>query len=234
MYFPGLPALVVFALFGLVACSEPPEPTVNLYRAVEVGDLDQVKRHLYWDTDINQPEDRGALPLHIAARLGRLTIARELVEHGADLEATDADGHTPLETALIAGRTQLAEMLIEHGASFDAQVMLFTLVRQGVSDRDVIEFLDERGANLNARDEAGLTPLHRAAAAGRLELATRLIRAGVDVNRQDAQGRTPLSIALEARNRDIIELLRQNGALANGAGRSEPRSPASAPSEDAG
>jgi len=234
MYLLGLPSLVIFALFGLVACSEPPEPTVNLYRAVEVGDLDQVKRHLFWDTDIDQPDDRGDLPLHIAARLGRLTIARELVEHGANIEATDATGRTPLETALVAGRTQLAEMLIAQGATFDVQAMLFTLVRQGVSDRDVIEFLAERGADLNARDEAGLTPLHRAVAAGRLELATRLIRAGVDVNRRDAQGRAPLSIALETRNRNIIELLRQNGALANGAGRSGSRSPTSPTDEDAG
>ncbi|MBK1700701.1 ankyrin repeat domain-containing protein [Thiococcus pfennigii] len=213
---PRLVTLLSICLVALLACSAPQEPTVNLFRAVELGDLDQVERHLYWDTDLEETDAAGDRPLHIAAQQGRIAIARALVRHGADLSARDGDGHTPLEVALIRGRTQLAEMLIDEGAPLAAQDMLFRLVREGVSDRDSLAFLVERGADLDARDADGLAPIHRAVADGRLELTTRLIRAGIDINRHDEAGRTPLAIALTNGDRDIIALLRQFGAQTTG------------------
>lgn len=209
---PRLAAFLLIGLATLVACSAPDRPTVNLFRAVELGDLDQVKRHLYWGTDLEETDAAGDRPLHIAAQQGRIAIARALARHGADLSARDGNGHTPLEVALIRGRTQLAEMLIDEGAPLAAQDMLFRLVREGVSDRDSLAFLAARGADLDARDADGLAPIHRAVSQGQLELTTRLIRAGVDINRRDEAGRTPLAIALANGDRDIIALLRQFSA----------------------
>ena len=213
---PRLVTLLLICLAGLIACSAPDKPTVNLFRAVELGDLDQVKRHLYWDTDLEETNTFGDQPLHIAARQGRIAIARELASHGASLTASDGHGHTPLEIALIHGRTQLAEMLLAEGASLAAQEMLFRLVREGISDRDTLAFLAEQGADLDARDDEGLAPIHRAVAQGQLELTMRLIRAGVDINQPDAAGRTSLAIAIANDHRDIIELLRQFSAQATG------------------
>lgn len=211
MYAPGLLAVLVAAFFGLAACTEPERPTVNLYRAVDIGDLDQVKRHLYWGTPIDQPDAEGDLPLHLAARAGRIAIARQMARHGADLDAENAAGLTPIGVALVHGRTQLAEMLIEQGAELEPQRMVDLLIQRGVSDRDTLELLIEQGADLDARNEDGLAPLHRAVGQGRLELTTRLIRAGVDINQLDATGRTALDIAIANDHRDIAKLLRQFG-----------------------
>lgn len=206
-------AFLLLCLVGLtVSCTEPPQPTVNLFRAVEIGDIDQVKRHLYWDTDIDEANSEGERPLHIAARSGRVVIARELARHGADLEATDASGRRPLEVALANGRTQLAEMLLDNGAAIDPQQMLQALIRQDVSDRDTLDFLIEQGANLDALDSDGLAPIHQAVMRGQVELTTRLIRAGVDINRLDHQGRTPLDIALASGNQSLTRLLEQYSA----------------------
>ncbi len=233
MYHPGVITLLLLSLLGLTGCSEPEKPTVNLYRAVEIGDLDQVKRHLHWDTEINQPDPDGNRPLHIAARAGRIAIARQLVEHGAEIEAIEASGRTALETALVHGRTQLAEMLIERGASFDAQRMLNALVQQGVSDRDSLEFLIERGADLEARDQSGLAPIHRAVEQGELELTTRLIRAGVDINALDAKSRAPLDIARANQDGDIAKILQQfGGRTASELKPTRPTTTAPAPNED--
>ncbi len=105
-------AVRVFSLLALTAlllsgCSEPPRPTITLYRAIHSGDLDQIKRHLYWGTDVNQPDPDGDYPLHVAARRGRVVISKELLSHGADPNAENLAGATPLRVALGAGKTQV-------------------------------------------------------------------------------------------------------------------------------
>jgi ankyrin repeat protein len=210
---PVLAALLLPTLL-LGGCSEPPPPTINLYRAIHSGDLDQIKRHIYWGTDINQADSQGETPLHVAARRARLIIARELLKNGADPNAKNAAGKTPLRVALGEGKTQLAEVLFEQGARDDPQELLFALARAGVDDRDSLALLVQRGADVNATNEAGLTPLHIAVLDGQRLLTKRLIDLGADVDVADDHGRTPLSIATEKGDRAIIDLLERFGARA--------------------
>jgi len=214
-----VPAALALSVLLLAACSEPPPPTINLYRAIQGGDLDQVKRHIYWGTDIDRADPRGEPLLHAAIRGGRLIIARELLKKDADLNATNRMGETPLQVALVAGKTQLADMLIEAGATDDLQALLFVLVRAGVDDRDSLAFLTRRGADVDAEDQSGATPLHLAVSNGQRLLTKRLIDLGAHVDTPDSSGRTPLSIATENGNRPIIDLLKRFGA------RAEPTTP---------
>jgi uncharacterized protein len=216
---PLLPALLLALLMALPAggCDRSPPPTVALARAVQLGDLDQIKRHIDYRTDLNQPDANGDTPLHVAARAGQVAIARELVDHGASLVARDGRGRRPLELALIHGKTQVASLLVERGAPFDPQATLVELVRAGVSDRDSFAFLIRRGADLNRPDGAGNTPLHQGVALGHLETVKRLIARGADVNRPDGKGRTPLTLAqgLDPKGAtadDIRQALQQSGA----------------------
>jgi ankyrin repeat protein len=85
---------------------------------------------------------------------------------------------------------------------------------------EIAEFLIEKGANLDARakDEHGGTPLHWAAALGRIEMARRLIDAGADVNSEDDHGLTPLDATAhdpesqKEAKLEIARLLQQKGA----------------------
>ena len=95
----------------LVACSQPQPPTVPLYRALQVGDLDQVKRHVYHGSNINSPDGAGDYPIHVSVRNAQVAIARVLLDHGASLDVRDAKGRTPLHLALAAGRTEVADVL---------------------------------------------------------------------------------------------------------------------------
>lgn len=209
--------MAVVAMLLLPACDQRAPPTLDLFRAVELGDLNQIKRHLRAGTDINQPDGAGDLPLHLAARSGKVGIVHELARHGADLSAPDGAGRTAMDLALLNGKTQVAEALIEAGAPLDPQASLVALVTAGVSDRDSVDLLLRQGADLNRPDAGGQPPLHQAVALGHLKTVQRLLQRGARVNQTDARGITPLTIAmgLDPRAADtasMLATLRQFGA----------------------
>jgi ankyrin repeat protein len=89
-------------------------------------------------------------------------------------------------------------------------VKLFHAAREGNSGR--IENLIRKGADPNARDAHGQTPLMIAVYLGRLTAAETLINAGAAVNAEDDMGTTALMSAVDRRDRKAVELLIKSGA----------------------
>ena len=77
---------------------------------------------------------------------------------------------------------------------------------------DVEELLIAKGANVNARDKVGGTPLYEAALWGHKDIVESFVAAGANVNARDKRGTTPLGIALSRGHKDIVGLLRKHGA----------------------
>ena len=67
------------------------------------------------------------------------------------------------------------------------------------------------GADVNAKDELGGTPLHHTVVAGLDEIAELLIAKGADVNAKDDDDKTPLDWAIENNRTETIDLLRKHG-----------------------
>ncbi|RTZ70399.1 MAG: hypothetical protein DSZ35_00560, partial [Verrucomicrobia bacterium] len=63
------------------------------------------------------------------------------------------------------------------------------------------------GADVNAKDGGGWTPLHHAVEAGHKEFADLLIASGTDVNAKDKLGWTPLFYAAFSGHKEVVELL---------------------------
>lgn len=206
-----LMALTLAAL--VVGCSEPGRPSVELYLAVDRGDINQIERHIYWGTDINAINPDGKTPLHVAARQGQTAVVKMLLNNGARPEAKDRSGNSPLHEAIIAGRTQIADLLAEAGGEVDTNRLLDVVVEEGVGDRDVIEWLARRNADFNHTDEEGLTPLIRAIKANDRVVVKLLIEAGADVNRADSQGRMPLAFCDRVDGEYICRMLDKHGAV---------------------
>ena len=204
--------LFLIAALLLSSCSDPNPPSVGLYPAIQRGDIDQIKRHIHWKTDVNQVDADGRRPLHVAAEKGRYVIVQMLVKNGAEIDAPDSKGRSPLYAALMAGRTQVAELLIKQGSSFDPNLMLRRMVSEGVADRDVIDLLMRQGADINHIGADGNSPLTLAITGGERVLVRQLIARGADVNQPDASGRWPLQLANQAEAADIALLLKRNGA----------------------
>jgi ankyrin repeat protein len=224
----GVLAVALVAVLIATGCGKPPKPTLSLYRAVQVGDLDQIERHIRWDSDLSQRNPDGSMPIHAAARAGQVGIVRILVQNGVDPNAVDGSGRTPMELALASGKPQVAKALLDLGARLDPQAVLIALVRAGVSDRDSFDFLIRQGADPDRPDPKGQAPLHLAVSLDRLETVKRLLSRGADVNRPDGTGASPLDLAERLDpgtpdRADIVRALKRYGA------RPEPRTDAPNP-----
>lgn len=77
-----------------------------------------------------------------------------------------------------------------------------------------VRFLLQRGANPNAADKKGLTPLAIAASLGFTEGVEALIDAGARVDEPNAAGETPLISAVHRRDIALVRLLLGKGASA--------------------
>lgn len=79
----------------------------------------------------------------------------------------------------------------------------------------IVDLLLAAGANPRVRALDGATPLHYAAAQGRLLAAVSLLRSGADPNAQGAGGVAPLHMAAYRGDRVLVEKLLTSGALAS-------------------
>src|SRR5438045_1309922 len=80
-------------------------------------------------------------------------------------------------------------------------------------NRDIPRILlkSEEG-DINAKDNAGLTPFHTAVMLGKVEVGTLLLKYGAAINTKDLSQRTPLIIAVTY-NRDVaVGVLLKKGA----------------------
>jgi len=85
----------------------------------------------------------------------------------------------------------------------------------GKGNINLVKSLIARGANINEKNDRGMTPLHEAAYYGREDMAEVLIANGANVNTTNESGQTPLHLAAKIGVKYVPELLLANGADIN-------------------
>jgi len=92
----------------------------------------------------------------------------------------------------------------------DWDVELFVAARNG--DLIKVKTALEKGANPNAKDDNGWTPLYRAAHKGHVDVVRVLLERGANPNAKNNIGGTPLHIAAYFGHVEIVKLMLERGA----------------------
>ena len=170
--------------------------------------------------DPNARDEEGRTPLHAAAQHGAMpSVIAELVKRGADPNLGDNFGWTPLHAAVMAlsadpktvaalleagadpnARDERGETPLHRAAQFtdrmnfdisdDSVELAEMIAATAASMPDIMATLVEAGADPDARDEQGRTPLHLAARrASDADIVSALMGADADPNLPDEKGR---------------------------------------------
>lgn len=137
----------------------------------------------------------GDTPLHIALREGDLDIVDALVEFCSKPNQPNEKGETPYLLALEADEVDIAMKLVDktniHQITKNGETALHLAAR--AHDLGSIKSLIELGAEVNARDENGATPLFRGAHS--VEVVKLLLDNGADISAKREDGKTLFDIA---------------------------------------
>jgi ankyrin repeat protein len=137
-----------------------------------------------------------------AAALGDLPALNAALDRDADLiSRRSSDGWTPLHLTGFFGREQCAAFLIDNGAPLDA--LSTNSIRNtplhaalaGATNITLVRRLIFAGADVEARGENGIQPLHLAASRGDEALCELLIARGADPHAVMDDGTTPAKLA---------------------------------------
>jgi ankyrin repeat protein len=131
----------------------------------------------YYLKKINHYVYAGDTALHIAAAAYRRGVAEELVARGADVRARNRRGAEPLHD----GADGMPDSDHWHPRNQTA----------------TIAYLIRAGADPNACDASGVTPLHRAVRTRCAAAVRALLEGGADPRRTNGSGSTPLNLSSE-------------------------------------
>jgi ankyrin repeat protein len=191
-----------------------------LYLASVNGSGPIIEKLLKAGADANSISSEGETALMTAAHTGNADAVKVLLAHGADVNAKENwHGETALMWAVAQKHAAVARELLAKGADVNARSTANKWERQNSAEPrekwlplggltalefaarqgcvDCIPVLVEAGADVNAVDPDGISPLLSAIINGHYDAAEVLLEKGSNPNIADGNGRTPLYSAVD-------------------------------------
>lgn len=193
-----------------------------LHFACDRGHDEMVKYLLEKGANANVQDMIGSAPLHMACKQGdeKLSIVKHLLEKGANVNIEGYCKWTPLHTACELGFYKIAKYLVDQGANIHTQdtdnITPLQATCVGTDPNPlIIEYLLEKGANIDFEGSCQNTILHTACEKGFYKVVAYLIERGAYINVRNYYGATPLFFAANCGHLNTLKLLIQNNADVN-------------------
>ncbi|PYU23021.1 MAG: hypothetical protein DMG32_16890 [Acidobacteria bacterium] len=178
-----------------------------LFDAASLGDEAGVAEFLSRGTDRKDRNDA----LWAAAAGRDTTVLKLLINAGADVNSAGPQGQTPLVFAVGSVRPANVEILLAAGAKLEARdpsgETALILVQHYVNTSAMSELLLNAGADPNAANQTGLTPLMEAARRQPGSVVRSLLSHGARLNATDIRGNTALMWAARGGNTEAVTAL---------------------------
>ncbi len=150
--------------------------------------------------------------LHLAAKMGHVSIAKLLLERGANIDSLDLYECTPLMLAVRGGHTKVVTLLLKRGADPNASdgVHISVLAAAAASvhcerETDIVRALLRAGAVVDSVQSRRASPLLRAALSGHINILDMLLKhPKTDISATGSMGRNALHTAAESTSRTAV------------------------------
>ena len=167
---------------------------------------------------VDLADDCGGTALHWASRAGDWEAVEQLIHCGADPDKADSTGRSSLHSSVTDSRC--LELLLRAKADVDLKdpddrTALHILSAYGW-DTTSLDLLARFGANMEATDRFGFTPLQEAVREDNHLMVSGLLERGANINARDPRGLTCLFQALRFNGHNSLRILLENpGRLYN-------------------
>jgi ankyrin repeat protein len=191
-----------------------------LFDAAYAGHL-EVVRYLVEDCNVDPhiTDSKGSSAISWAFQQKHDAIVQYLQMKGVPLQFSGKDGWNLLTEAVRRGTLDTVKDLVEakgydvnHRTKGGWSSLSIACERGTTEHIEILKYLVERGASLEARSDEGWSSLHVAATTERLPVMTYLLENGVDINIKDNFGVTPLQAAADSGKVSSVKFLVARGA----------------------
>lgn len=152
-------------------------------------------------------DEEGATALLYATKENEFAAVKLLLAHFANPNIALKNGTTPLHEAAANGSIRTCKLLVENKALLDAATKNGTALHMAVSENreKTVEALIELGANVNATNEQGITPLLLCCLMNKPLVAKELLTANANLKVTIMGGITALHVAAETGFTEIVQ-----------------------------
>jgi ankyrin repeat protein len=174
------------------------------------------------NADVNMPDGFGNTPLMVASLKSMPSLVTLLINHGANVNYKSDVLLSAMSWAAYNSHRKIISILINHGVDIEDKycdnntaLILLCVNWKKMHNRQIAKcakLLINAGANVNAQNDLGTTPLMICAIKKNTPVAKLLIKAGAKINIKNELSNTALMYACNKQKVSLIKLLLQSGA----------------------
>ena len=196
----------------------------NQHKRAKLQSLKRQEIEMKSSLRVNKMDEDGQTALHVASNIGDFNKAFVLIGEDIDINLQDKKGYTALHNACNGKNKHIVSLLLEQ-SSVDVTVRnesestplhyfckKFTPDYYDETKECFVKNMIQKGADVNAQNLSGETPLMNTAFSQNIPVAELLLANGASVNARTNKGDSPLLWAIKTSSETMVDFFLSKGA----------------------